>query len=772
MAIRLETFGTFRALRDGAELPRLPSLSLPCALLLYLAMERSANRDDLCRFFWPDSDLRDANARLDGALGELSREMGDDWMHTSNGRLEVSDDVCVDALEFCEACRSGDVGRARTLYRGDFLERGKMGGGHAFKAWSAGWRGRLEALHRGMAGDGQREGWLLLQQVVARHVVPWTLAYLAGAWVVLEATNFMAGEFGWRFDPIPALAMVLAFGVLSTVTLAWFHGAAGLQRVSRQELVIHGLIAAALVGTFLVHPPGGWGTTSSPEAYPLARIAVFSFADHSEAGELGPLSADLTEGVVHRLASVPALDVLPVTAVAAFRAGPALPLDSIVHQLGIGSFVEGSVTRRGDSIFVTAQLVETSSNGHLDSWTYAEPAAWASISSDMAGFIAKDVRLKLGSEVTRRRIEAGTRVPAALAAYDEARLIVEDEAPPEAQADVRRGLALLVDADSVAAEAEALDPSWTAPILLRVRIADDRSRLMGGAGSRDRATLEQGIAHATRALAMDPENASALEWRGRLRFTLALHSSAGEAAENMRLAEADLRAALRRDSARPQAWWALSRIMNYRGNFDGAYSFAMRAYNSDSFMELTDRILGELMDDALNGGRFDDARYWATEGRRLWPTDQLFVRNRLMILATLPHPGADDIDAAWADADTLAMLGYDERRPAWLAYGHFLTAAVLATAGLADSADHVVRRDWPALLHDSERMQGAGYYFEAVVRYRLGQRDSVLALLRRFVDLLPSEAATLPTESWFQQLWDDPRYRALYSQPTETGLRR
>ncbi|MEJ2217819.1 MAG: hypothetical protein P8099_14510 [Gemmatimonadota bacterium] len=767
MAVRLVTLGTFRVLRDGAELSRLPSLPLQCALLVYLALERGAERTDVCRFFWPERDLRDANVRLDGVLRDLGRDLGDDWLRTSDGQLTVSDAVSIDALEYCEACRSGDVQWAQTLYRGPFLDRAKAAAGHAFAAWAAGWRERLEALHRAAGGEPQGLQ-LLIRRVVQRHVLPWTLAYLAGAWVVLEATNFMAGEFGWRFDPIPALTMVLSFGVLSTVTLAWFHGAAGMQRMTRQELAIHGMIAAALLGTFLAYPPGEARHAAAQPVYPLTRIAVLFFQDHSEAADLGPLGADLTESIVHRLANVPALDVLPMTAVEPFHTGQIPPLDSLVRLLRVGSFVEGSVTRHGDSIRITAQLVETSLGTHLDSWTYTEPAASASISEDMAGRVAEKLRVKLGSEMERRRIEAGTEVAAARAAYQQARLIVEEEAPSEWGADTRRGVALLDDADSVAAEAEALDPSWTAPILLRVRIADVRSRLMGGAGSRDRRVLEAGIEHASRALAIDPDDASALEWRGRLRYTLAQHSGTSEAEQLIRLAESDLRAALRMDAGRPHAWWALSQLMSHRGNFEGAYAFAMRAYQSDSFLDLTDQILDELMFSALNRGRFGDARHWVAEGRRLWPTDQLFVRDRLVILAALPHPDATDIDAAWANADTLAMLGFAERRAVWLAYGHFLTAIVLAGAGQADSADHVVRRSWPALLDASQSMHGSAYLFEAVVRYRLGAQDSAIALLRRHVEILPSRAETLATETWFRGLWDDPRYQALYSQPTET----
>ncbi|NIQ60114.1 MAG: hypothetical protein GWN71_44340, partial [Gammaproteobacteria bacterium] len=56
------------------------------------------------------------------------------------------------------------------------------------------------------------------------------------------------------------------------------------------------------------------------------------------------------------------------------------------------------------------------------------------------------------------------------------------------------------------------------------------------------------------------------------------------------------------------------------------------------------------------------------------------------------QPADRDIRRAWAVADTLAELGLVERQAEWKAYAHFLVAAALARAGMADSADAVLRR--------------------------------------------------------------------------------
>ncbi|NIQ60110.1 MAG: hypothetical protein GWN71_44320, partial [Gammaproteobacteria bacterium] len=54
-----------------------------------------------------------------------------------------------------------------------------------------------------------------------RRIVPWLVAYLAGAWVLLEASSFMVTEYGWPSVILEILPVLLAFGVLSTITLAW-----------------------------------------------------------------------------------------------------------------------------------------------------------------------------------------------------------------------------------------------------------------------------------------------------------------------------------------------------------------------------------------------------------------------------------------------------------------------------------------------------------------------------------------------------------------------
>ncbi|NIP82993.1 MAG: hypothetical protein GWM90_28700, partial [Gemmatimonadetes bacterium] len=512
----------------------------------------------------------------------------------------------------------------------------------------------------------------LVRQLRERRVPQWTIGYLMGAWVLVEATDFLTAEFGWADWIVPALTVAIAFGTFSCITCAWFHGAAGGQRITRREAAIHVVIGASLLTAFWIRPPTAVGSTEGAAEPPMTRIAVLYFKDHTVEGELTPLAADLTEAVVHRLAQVPALDVLPLTAVEVYRDEPT-SYDSIVDALRAGSLLEGSMTRLEDELVVTAQLIEAGAQVHRASWVYARPAGqWAAVVTDVADSIADAIRAAIGRQVRDLRIRSGTDVPEALALYRRARAIFYNEAMAAWRNDRRQGVGLLDEADRLLAEAERLDPGWTEPILLRIEAAETKAQLMGGAGTMDREVLETAIGHADRALALTEDSARVLERRGTLRFTLAEYTDAETARRLYAGAEADLRAATRLDDERPESWWALSQLMESQGNLEGAYHFARRAYAADSFRELTGDLLEQLVSTAANLERLDEAEHWCRTGRRLLPWSQTFAQWRLVLLASRPETGPEAIEAAWAYVDTLVATGMADRRMSWTGYGEML----------------------------------------------------------------------------------------------------
>ena len=77
-----------------------------------------------------------------------------------------------------------------------------------------------------------------------RKMVQWSVAYLAGAWVLLQVLDLASNSY-----ELPTVLMRLAFAVIAigffiTLVLAWYHGERGAQKVSGTELLILALLFA------------------------------------------------------------------------------------------------------------------------------------------------------------------------------------------------------------------------------------------------------------------------------------------------------------------------------------------------------------------------------------------------------------------------------------------------------------------------------------------------------------------------------------------------
>ena len=96
----------------------------------------------------------------------------------------------------------------------------------------------------------------LLQRLKERKLVQWAVAYLAGAWVVLQALDALETPLGLTATIQRTILVVVIAGFFVTLILAWYHGEKGRQKASGPELL---MVAALLViaGGVLSIIPGG-----------------------------------------------------------------------------------------------------------------------------------------------------------------------------------------------------------------------------------------------------------------------------------------------------------------------------------------------------------------------------------------------------------------------------------------------------------------------------------------------------------------------------------
>jgi uncharacterized membrane protein YkgB len=97
-----------------------------------------------------------------------------------------------------------------------------------------------------------------------RKIVQWALAYLAGAWVILQLVDILADQFGWPAGLVRGVTILLAAGFFVTLVLAWYHGEQGRQRASGPELLM--VAALLLLAGAAIAMAGGSAARSTADA--------------------------------------------------------------------------------------------------------------------------------------------------------------------------------------------------------------------------------------------------------------------------------------------------------------------------------------------------------------------------------------------------------------------------------------------------------------------------------------------------------------------------
>jgi serine/threonine-protein kinase len=124
-------------------------------------------------------------------------------------------------------------------------------------------------------------------------------------------------------------------------------------------------------------------------------IAVLPFVNMSSDKENEYLSDGMTEELINALSNVDGLRVASRTSAFAFK-GKDVDIRQIGERLSVGTVLEGSVRREGNTLRVTAQLVQVSDGYHLWSKSYdRELKSVFALEEDIARSIADALQRKL-----------------------------------------------------------------------------------------------------------------------------------------------------------------------------------------------------------------------------------------------------------------------------------------------------------------------------------------------------------------------------------------
>ncbi len=533
----------------------------------------------------------------------------------------------------------------------------------------------------------------------------------------------------------------------------------------RKRLAIR--VAAVLLPVALV----GWGAwhfaraarprvaadSSGPDP---RRIAVMYFQDDSKSHDLKYLADGLTDALISRLSAVSGLDVVSANGAALFRDSSAPP-DSIARALSAGTLVVGSIEPDKDKLRVNVRLKDGTGTD-FERASFEEPRGnTLALRDSLARRVAEFLRKRLGREVLLREQREGTTSADAWALLQQASQHERGEDAAMKASDTAAVLREVKSGDTLLVRARALDPAWAAVPTMRGTLAYRASRFFGDDPTKASHWIDIGLAHADTALSLSPDDPDALELRGTLRYwryLLGLEPGTAAAKQLLDGAQADLNQAVKINPAQAGAWGVLSSLLVRTDDVTGAKLAARRAYDQDAFLSNIDIIVWRLFTLSLDDAQFTEAAHWCEVGSKRFPKDPNFVECQLDLMGT--KAVAPDPALAWKLADSVVKLTPESTQRYAAASTQLAVGAVLARAGLADSAKHVVAHaNAPQDVDPTRDLE----YSRAFAWTLLGDKSAAIKSLAIYLSANPTAAVAFNSDNnWrWRSIADDPRFERL-----------
>jgi TolB-like protein len=313
-----------------------------------------------------------------------------------------------------------------------------------------------------------------IQELSRRNVFRVAIAYLAGAWLLIQVADTVLPKFGYTDAAVTNIIVVLAIGFLPAVVLAWVFQwtPEGIRRdadVTPQpppptgkvfDRIIVTILALAVgyfaIDKFVIDPSRDAEQIQTArqegrsdalvESFGDKSIAVLPFVNMSSDPEQEYFSDGISEELLNLLAQIPELRVISRSTAFTFK-GKDIVISEVAKKLNVAHILEGSVRRSGNKVRITAQLIDARTDTHLWSETYdREMDGIFAIQDEIATKVVAELKLKLLGAVLKT-----------------------EEIDPRAYELFLRGRHLLHKGDSGADEVEAasllekaieLQPNW------------------------------------------------------------------------------------------------------------------------------------------------------------------------------------------------------------------------------------------------------------------------------------------------------------------------
>ena len=487
---------------------------------------------------------------------------------------------------------------------------------------------------------------------------------------------------------------------------------------------------------------------------PLVLVSPFQAGGNDTLTE--SIARVLSEAIVDSLATISGLRAVATTG------DTPEATESLVRGAEISLIVAGSIDRRENELKAVGRVSEGATRVQLFSVALqSSPGAVPVLEADLVERTVRFVRRYVGSEVRRRAVAAETEDSAARGYWSRAMSIIDAVSSPDALSLPASTADRLAVADSLLGEAIRQDPRWIGPHIARGWAYLESASLYGSEGQRDSpriAAHRKAVAAADAAIRIAPADADAHELRGVALVGLWFEAPSDQADSIGREAELELNRAISRDLNVARAWEALGTYYLFVGRFAEGRQAIAQAQQADAFLLSEPRILRWQILADLNLEHYADAAQTCARGARWYPGDLAFMNCQYIILGW----SAGDLASArraWQLGVKAEHRVTPARRSDTYRANLLMTAAILARAGLRDSAQSLLRT-FDGTRHGPVDLDGFASD-EAYVRLLVGQEDKALALLRTFLRSNWAQRGYIARTPWFRSLHGHPAFVAM-----------
>jgi len=589
----------------------------------------------------------------------------------------------------------------------------------------------------------------LFAELKRRNVYKVAVAYAVVAWLIIQVASIVLPTFHapeWTLQVIIAV-VVIGFPVALICSWAFEITPEGIVRESEIEpgksitrrtgrkivamTIMLAIIAAGLLAFQLLRPSTQVtvesGAPAKPKAESLAgarpsipekSIAVLPFDSLSEDKSNAYFAEGIQDEVITRLAKVADLKVISRTSTQRFKSAPS-DLRDIARQLGAMNILEGSVQKANDQVRVNVQLINALTDAHLWAEIYDRKLTDIfAVESDIAKTIAATLQAKLTGSEKDAMSKKPTANPEAYELYLQGRFFWNKRT----DVDLPRAVefyeqAIAKDPNYALAYAGLADcyvlyPDYgvgaPAEYYPKAREMAEKALSLDATLAEPHAALgmiytnfdhdfDKAIAEFDRAIQLNPNNATAYQWKNTALVALQ--------------------------------------------QFDAAIAGSKKAIALDPLSLI---LNADLVFNYYNARRFDEA---LAQGRRTLEIDPSFhvVRGYVGIALQFKGQLADALREY-----RIAASITDEP------FSHTLLAQACARSGLRDEAQQIL-----AQLEERARTKFVTGWSIAVIRLSLGDKEGALAALQTAIDQHAPELLNLPSDPLFDELRGDPRFEVV-----------